>query len=88
MRPDGGTEELPPMFSMEIEAGDVFAHRTAGGGGWGDPLERDPAAVAADVADEKVSPGAARQLYGVVADAAGRLDEQATMDLRAVRRSG
>ena len=35
------------MFSIEIDEGDVYEHRTAGGGGWGDPLERDPAAVAA-----------------------------------------
>ena len=54
------------MFSTEIEAGDVYEHRTAGGGGWGDPLERDPAAVADDVLNEKVSAEAARELYGVV----------------------
>ena len=35
--PDGSEETLPPMFSIEIEAGDVYEHRTAGGGGWGDP---------------------------------------------------
>jgi N-methylhydantoinase B/oxoprolinase/acetone carboxylase alpha subunit len=87
VRPAAGAEELPPMFSMEIDAGDVFAHRTAGGGGWGDPLDRDPAAVAVDVADEKVSPAAARELYGVVVDDAGVLDEQATTALRAARRS-
>ena len=37
--------------------GDVYEHRTAGGGGWGDPRERDPAAVADDVLNEKVSRG-------------------------------
>ncbi|MGZ8782692.1 MAG: hydantoinase B/oxoprolinase family protein, partial [Gaiellaceae bacterium] len=63
--PDGTAEALPPMFSIEIEAGDVFEHRTAGGGGWGDPLQRDPAAVADDVLNEKVSPEAALRLYGV-----------------------
>ena len=56
LHPDGSEETLPPMFSIEIEAGDVYEHRTAGGGGWGDPLERDPAAVADDVLNEKVSP--------------------------------
>jgi N-methylhydantoinase B len=54
------------MFSIEIEAGDVYEHRTAGGGGWGDPLERDPSAVAEDVLNEKVSREAALRLYGVV----------------------
>ena len=43
----------------------------AGGGGWGDPLARDPAAVADDVANEKVSVEAARELYGVVIGADG-----------------
>jgi N-methylhydantoinase B/oxoprolinase/acetone carboxylase alpha subunit len=66
IHPDGSQETLPPMFSIEIEAGDVYEHRTAGGGGWGDPLERDPAAVADDVLNEKVSPEAALRLYGVV----------------------
>jgi N-methylhydantoinase B len=88
MRSDASRQALPPMFSTEIEAGDVFEHRTAGGGGWGDPLERDPAAVAADVADEKVSPAAARELYGVALDDAGILDEPSTTALRAARRSG
>jgi N-methylhydantoinase B len=39
---------------------------TAGGGGWGDPLDRDPACVRADVIDEYVSIEAARDQYGVV----------------------
>jgi N-methylhydantoinase B/oxoprolinase/acetone carboxylase alpha subunit len=39
---------------------------TAGGGGWGDPLERDPARVAGDVLEEYVSIDAARDAYGVV----------------------
>ena len=59
------------MFSTTIEAGDVYAHRMAGGGGWGDPFARDPAAVADDVANEKVSLEAARELYGVVIGADG-----------------
>ena len=60
------------MFSTTIEAGDVYVHRMAGGGGWGDPLVRDPAAVADDVANEKVSVEAARELYGVVIGPTGR----------------
>jgi N-methylhydantoinase B len=81
----GSRELLPPMFSIGIEAGDVFEHRTAGGGGWGDPFERDPAAVADDVANEKVSPGAARELYGVALTDDGAVDEAATAALRAGR---
>ena len=74
------------MFSTTIEAGDVYAHRMAGGGGWGDPFARDPAAVADDVANEKVSLEAARELYGVVIGADGAADLGATVDLRTERR--
>jgi N-methylhydantoinase B len=49
-----------------VRAGEVIRIRTTGGGGWGDPFERDPAAVARDVRDGKVSAGGARDDYGVV----------------------
>ena len=52
---DGREEVLPSMFSTTIQPGDVYVHRTAGGGGWGDPAERDPQKHADDVADGKVS---------------------------------
>jgi N-methylhydantoinase B/oxoprolinase/acetone carboxylase alpha subunit len=61
---DGEEIVLPSMFSTTIEAGDVYVHRTAGGGGWGDPSERDPQAIADDVADGKVTAEAARRDYG------------------------
>jgi N-methylhydantoinase B len=43
------------MFWTTIQPGDVYVHRTAGGGGWGDPAARDPEKHAADVADGKVT---------------------------------
>jgi N-methylhydantoinase B len=43
------------MFSTTIGEGDLFVHRTAGGGGWGPPEERAPERRAADVADGKVA---------------------------------
>jgi N-methylhydantoinase B len=55
VRADGREEQLPPMFAAVLQPGDLFHHRMAGGGGWGDPAERDPAAVRADVINEKVS---------------------------------
>ena len=56
---------------------------TAGGGGWGDPLERDPEAVAADVREGYISPEKAAD-YGVVLDpATGEVDLKATETLRA-----
>jgi 5-oxoprolinase (ATP-hydrolysing)/N-methylhydantoinase A len=63
-RADGTTERLPPMFATVLQPGDVFHHRMAGGGGWGDPRDRDPDAVLRDVLNEKVSAGAAREVYG------------------------
>jgi N-methylhydantoinase B len=49
-----------------VRAGEVIRIRTTGGGGWGDPLGRDPAAVLRDVGWGKVSLSAARDEYGVV----------------------
>lgn len=57
---DGLTDAEP------VRAGEVIRIRTTGGGGWGDPLARDPAAVARDVRDGKVSAAGARDDYGVV----------------------
>jgi N-methylhydantoinase B len=49
-----------------VPAGTVIRIRTTGGGGWGDPLDRDADAVARDVRDGKVSAAAAEGDYGVV----------------------
>ena len=86
VHPDGTEERLPAMFSTTIEEGDVYVHRMAGGGGWGDALERDPERVATDVLDGKVSVGAAAEGYGVVVTADGGVDPTATEALRAGRR--
>ena len=68
--------------------GDVFRAMLAGGGGWGDPLERDPARVLDDVLNEKVSAECARLDYGVVVDVdAMQVDEEATHALRERTRS-
>ncbi len=71
-----------------IETGDVVMMESWGGGGFGDPLERDPARVAADLAEGYVTPAAAEREYGVVWRA-GRVDEVATRarreSLRAAR---
>lgn len=59
---------LPTNTTTEIVAGDVFRHVTAGGGGYGDPAERDLERVLADVLDEKISPEYALREYGVRVD--------------------
>jgi N-methylhydantoinase B len=52
----------------QLKPGEAIRHTQAGGGGWGDPLDRDPQVVARDVLNEKVSIAGARR-YGVVIDA-------------------
>jgi N-methylhydantoinase B len=56
--------------------------RTGGGGGFGDPLEREPAAVRNDVLEEFITAASARDDYGVVLRDDLTLDEAATAALR------
>jgi N-methylhydantoinase B len=53
-------------FYIEHAPGERYEYRYGGGGGWGDPLDRDPQKVLDDVLDEYVSVEAARRDYGVV----------------------
>ncbi len=53
--PTATARPLPSKLTMTIRRGDMFRHEVAGAGGWGDPLERDPAAVLRDVRNEFVS---------------------------------
>ena len=84
-------EWLGSVFSdVPIGSGDVFSRPTAGGGGYGDPLERDPAKVREDVADDYVSIERARKDYGVVlrvvdADLAEYEIDQAATDAERAR---
>ena len=76
-------EVLPTMISTHMAAGQRLYHRQPGGGGWGDPLTRDPEAVARDVSEDKVSLEQAREQYGVVLDPDTlAVDSEATAALR------
>ena len=68
LNPDTDNRPLPSKLTMQIERGDVFCHIHPGGGGWGDPLERDPQAVLKDVRNEFLSSAKAAADYGVVID--------------------
>jgi N-methylhydantoinase B len=72
--------------AFPIEPGDVVVMESSGGGGFGDPLERDPARVAADLAEGYVTPAGAERDYGVVCRA-GRVDEAATRARREALRA-
>lgn len=66
LNPDRNPAPLPSKLTMTMKQGDLFRHEVAGGGGWGDPLDRDPAQVLNDVLNEFVSAHAAREDYGIV----------------------
>ena len=87
-----GTENVFPtpgkVTGHPVRRDDVVVMESAGGGGYGDPLGRDPEAVRADVGAGFVSAERAREGYGVVLDAAGAVDEAATGAAReALRRA-
>ena len=85
---EGAPHELGGLVDGEpVRAGEIVRVVTTGGGGWGDPLEREPEWVQRDVIEGKVSLAAARDDYGVVlkADGAGEsvsIDAAATAALR------
>lgn len=80
----GGVSEDPPSKAYRIlHHGDTLLHTMAGAGGYGNPLERDPSAVAEDVADEKVTLAGAATDYGVVLDPVTlTVNKAETADLR------
>ena len=64
---DGSVEPVPMVLGgLELRAGEQFEVRCASGGGFGDPLDRDPHAVATDVAEAAISVSDAAEVYGVV----------------------
>ncbi|HVX19821.1 MAG TPA: hydantoinase B/oxoprolinase family protein [Acidimicrobiales bacterium] len=69
------------LAGVVLQPGDAIRIVCGGGGGWGDPLERDVDAVLADVANQLYSASVVRDLYGVVVDD-GHLDAVATVALR------
>ena len=83
VRAGGGEEWLPAKCDgVSVKEGDVLYFNTWGGGGWGDPLERDADQVRVDVSRGLVSAEGAKR-YGVVIAADGTVDAAATEKLRA-----
>ena len=66
-----GHEEklLPTLAQVELPSNGVIRHKMAGGGGWGNPLNRDPKKVLMDVLNHKVSLSKAKEDYGVIINA-------------------
>jgi N-methylhydantoinase B/oxoprolinase/acetone carboxylase alpha subunit len=81
--PDG-TWLNPLLQAHPFSYGETFKFESTGGGGWGNPLDREIDAVYEDVLDEYISVGRAREQYGVVVDAGSmQLDRAASEALRA-----
>jgi N-methylhydantoinase B len=77
----------PKQLGVAQGPGDVLEEWISAGGGWGDPLDREPAAVAADVASGAIGAAAADSIFGVALSEDG-WDEEATSAERARRRAG
>jgi len=87
VRATGKTDELPSKITnLSIYGGDLIWMAQPGGGGYGNPLDREPARVLDDLLDEKISPEAARDIYGVVVEG-GAVDAAATEARRAELRT-
>jgi N-methylhydantoinase B len=69
------------LTGIVLQPGDGIRIVCGGGGGWGDPLVRDPQAVLTDVTNELYSASVVRDLYGVVVEE-GAVDNRATVELR------
>lgn len=81
-RADGTTEIVGnKVEDVAVQAGDLLHFITWGGGGWGDPLDRDAELVGLEIRQGLVTPQGARA-YGVIADADGTVDAAATAQLR------
>ena len=83
MNPGKDNRLLGSKLTMTMYSGEVLRHELAGGGGWGDPLERNPEKVLRDVRNELVSMNSAREDYGVVIQSdSWSVDYNATQKLR------
>lgn len=84
---DGSVEQVDVNTSgVVVPAGESFQMRLASGGGFGDPLHRDPDDVSVDVASGRFSVDDAVAVYGVVIGDDGRVDAPATDEQRQVIR--
>ncbi len=88
-RGPSGDEPLPPIGGLELVAGEWIVGIECGGGGYGDPAERNPERVREDVLEGWVTLDAARELYrvafvGSIDDESLAVDVAATAALRGV----
>ena len=83
---DGETQLSSKLENRRIGEGERLRLVGPSGGGWGDPLERDPERVRDDVLDDLIDIDRAREIYGVVLTGDLEVDRDATAELRSERR--
>ena len=86
INPDFAAEKLHSKAWRQLSGQDVVSQRLSGGGGYGDPLERDPASVAGDVRAGVLTERRAAQVYGVILHEDRRVDQTATTAKRQAAR--
>ncbi|MGE0256025.1 MAG: hydantoinase B/oxoprolinase family protein [Alphaproteobacteria bacterium] len=79
---NGALEPAPAAARLRLADGERVVSNSCGGGGYGDPATRDPAAVARDVAEGWITPERARDVYRVALGADGSVDAAVTSRLR------
>ena len=84
---DGELVSLDLYGHVKLEAGETLLSYSTGGGGFGSPIEREPERVRHDVAEGWISGERAEDVYGVVLDDGGEVDEDATRRCRRMRNS-
>jgi N-methylhydantoinase B len=89
LRALGGDGRNLPAKTLAIPLGehDVVEMSVFGGGGYGDPLERDPEAALRDLQQGIITPRATSEIYGVVVDERGTVDAKSTTALRGRKRA-
>ena len=82
LNPATTAQAVPSKFTMELGEGVVIRHEQAGGGGYGNPLQRDIDLIERDLRDGKVSAAHAQRHHGVILDGKGSIDRDATLRKR------
>lgn len=83
---DGTVEQFGKVTTYDLDDGEIARLVTSAGGGYGDPMDRDPEMVLEDYLDDIITEDIAEDVYGVVIDAErNEIDEEATNDIGGVQ---
>ncbi len=86
--PSGEQVDLPAVGDLTLQPGESVVAVTTGGGGYGNPLERETERVGHDVREGSITAERARAVYGVVCDGGGSVDAEQSALLRAGKAAG